>query len=242
MITQLLIDGKKGDIHDITHSKVIYKTDRKGRAGSLEFTYVGGDVFTKKIEINNGDVVLFKKDGKNIFYGYVFKVSGEQEKKVLCYDQIRYLKNKDSFVCIDKRADEILQLIARINGLTVGKIENTGYVIPKTICDNKEYLDSIMKSLEKTLMATGKLCFIQDNTGKLELLDINQTRLDVVIDGDTLLTKYNHSKDIDGETYNKVKLIQDKTGEEVVVEDKGTQKKWGTLQYHDVMDKGRPCN
>ncbi|MDY3367462.1 XkdQ/YqbQ family protein [Zhenhengia yiwuensis] len=237
MTTQLLIDNRQGGIFEVPHGKVTYKTSRKGRAGSLEFDYIGGDVFTHKITINNGDVVLFKVNEVALFYGYVFKVSGQDEKKILAYDQLRYLKNKDSFGVANKTADEIVKLIANVNNIKLGKVASTGYVIPKTIADNKEYFDAIYGALEKTLLATGRTYFLQDNVGAMELLDIADTKLDLVIDGDTLLLDYESSKDIDSDTYNRVKLIQDGLEGEVVVEDKTTQARWGRLQYHDVLDK-----
>lgn len=237
MTTQLLLDNRQGNIYEIPHGKVVYKTSRKGRAGSLEFDYIGGDVFTHKITINNGDVVLFKVNEVAVFYGYVFKVSGQDEKKILAYDQLRYLKNKDSFGIANKTADEIVKLIANVNHIKLGKVASTGYVIPKTIADNKEYFDAIYGALEKTLLATGRTYFLQDNVGAMELLDIADTKLDLVIDGDTLLLDYESSKDIDSDTYNRVKLIQDGVEGEVVVEDKTTQVRWGRLQYHDVLDK-----
>lgn len=237
MTTQLLIDNRQGSIFDIPHGKITYKTDRKGRAGSLEFDYIGGDVFTHKLSLNNGDVVLFKVNEKPIFYGYIFKISGQEEKKILAYDQLRYLKNKDSFGVANKTADEILKLIANVNNIKLGKVASTGYVIPKTIVDNKEYFDAIYGALEKTLLATGRTYFLQDNIGDMELLDIADTKLDLVIDEDTLLIDYDYTKDIDSDTYNRIKLIQDGVQGSVVLEDKTTQARWGRLQYHDVLDK-----
>ena len=242
MVTQLLLDDRKGNIHELPHSEVKFTTKRNGRAGSLEFTFVGGDVFTLKIKPKNGNIVLFKKDDKAVFYGYVFKVNADEEKtKVICYDQIRYLKNKDIKIVTNKTTTELLRMIATENNLKVGQLVDTGYKVPKLDPKEREYLDMIYESLQETVLATGRLYFLRDNVGSLELLDIRNTKIDLVIDGDTLLTSYTHGKDIDSDTYNYIKLARENkkkgTRELFVTRDTNSISNWGRLQYFRTVDE-----
>lgn len=242
MVTQLLLDDKKGNIYEIPHSDVKFTTKRNGRAGSLEFTFVGGDVFTLKIKPENGNIVLFKKDDQNVFYGYVFKVEGDEEKKkVICYDQIRYLKNKDIIIATNKTTTELIKMIATTNNLKVGQLIDTQYKVPKIDPKEREYLDMIYESLQQTVMATGYLYFLRDNIGSLEFLDIKKTKVDLVIDGDTLLTGYKHGKNIDSDTYNYIKLARENkskgTREIFATRDSKSISTWGRLQYFRTVDE-----
>ena len=242
MNTQLLIDDRKGNIFEIPHLNIELKTERVGRAGSLEFSYIGGDVFSIKINIENGNVALLKIDGNVVFYGYVFKVSGDGDgvKKVVCYDQLRYLKNSDSKVFINKKASDILKSIAKENSLKTGKVTDAKYAIPKCIQDNEEYFDLITKSLQDTTLATGRLYLLRDNVGSIELLDVADTKLDIVIDGDGLLTDFSTSKSIDDDTFNRIKLIKEDedsgTRKVYIDQDSSTISKWGRLQYFEKVD------
>ena len=242
MNTQLLIDNRKGDIFEIPHGDIQFKTGRVGRAGSLEFNFVGGDVFSEKISIDNGNIVLLKINDKDVFYGYVFKINNDGEKtKVTCYDQLRYLKNKDTKVFVNKKASDVLKVIAKENEIKLGSIADTKYSIPKIVGDNKEYFDIITQALQDTTVATGRLYVLRDNIGSLELLDIENTKLDIVLDGDGLLTGYGYSRDIDSDTFNRVKLVREdeENGirEVFIDQDSNNIARWGRLQYFEKVDK-----
>lgn len=236
MTTRLLIDDRNGNVFELPHGSITIKRDRSGRAGSMEFEYYNRDVF----EIENGQVIRLEKDEDVIFYGYVFKVAKD---KITCYDQVRYLKYKDTKVFENKKASEIVSMIAKENEILTGTITDTKYVIPKQISDGKEYLDMIIQAVESTLLATGRTYFLQDNGGYLELLDIADTKLDIIIDGDSMITNYDYSKNIDSDTYNYILLAQDnkELGKRIVKEpytDENTLGKWGKLQYYEKVDEG----
>ncbi len=238
MITQLLIDDRQGNVYDIPHGIINLKRARNGRASTMEFEYYEGDIFSQTFSIKNGYVVLLTINDIKIFYGYVFKVG---KKKVACYDQIRYLKNKDTKVFINTTLSQIVKSIANENDLITGTITDTKYVIQSQINDEKEYLDMIMQGIEATLLATGRLYFLQDNVGELELLDISDTKLDFVIDGDGLLADYDLSADIDTDTYNRIKLARDNKAsgkrDVYIYQDATSISNWGKLQYYEVVDE-----
>src|SRR3712207_781646 len=140
MQIQLLVDDKKGNIFDISElvSEITWKTKRKAKPSSLDFEILKD----KQITINNGDVISFKVDGNPVFYGYTFENGGSKNPitKITAYDQLRYLLFNDAYVFKNKKASQILMQVAKDTGLRVGTIEDTGYVIPQLLEDDKKLL------------------------------------------------------------------------------------------------------
>ena len=129
MKTQIYIDNRNGDIYELPHGQVSLKRARNGRASTMEFDYYNLDYDSMKFPIKPGYVVLLKVDGTRIFYGYVFKVNMS---KITCYDQLRYLKYKDSMVYENTTLTDIVKNIANQNNMLLGNIAETKYVIKKT--------------------------------------------------------------------------------------------------------------
>lgn len=231
---RLLIDDKEGNIHALPHGKIQLKHSIEGKVGSMEFQYFSQNEY----KIKNGQVVRLEMDEEVIFYGYVFKVTKD---KITCYDQLRYLKYKDSKYFDNKKASEILSIIANENNIKTGTIEDTKYVIPKQISDEKEWLDMIVEALQATLLDSGRLYFLQDRAGSLELLDIENTKLGIIIDGESTLSDYTFTKDIDTDTFNLVKLVRQNEDiekrKEFIYQDSNNIGKWGKLQYHEIVDE-----
>ncbi|MEW9093937.1 MAG: hypothetical protein AB2417_02545 [Clostridiaceae bacterium] len=241
MQIELLLDNKNGNMFNISEliTEVTWKTKRKGRASSLDFNFLKD----KSISISNGDVVSFKADNNNIFYGYVFDISGSKdpEIKVTAYDQMRYLLSNDTYVFTNKKASQIIMQIAKDVGLKVGNIEDTGYVIPQLLEDDKKLLDIIYSALEKTLLSTGKTYTLYDDFGALCLKNINNMKQQVVISDDSNLGDYDWKNSIDNDTYNRVKIVRDNKetkGRDVyIAQDSNNIAKWGRLQYFHKADE-----
>ena len=73
---------------------------------------------------------------------------------ITAYDQLRYFKNKETYVIEGQRTDEKLKEIIEDFQLNAGVIENTGYIIPSLIEDNKSLFDIIQDCLDRTLTNT----------------------------------------------------------------------------------------
>ena len=101
--------------------------------------------------------------------------------------------------------------------------------------------DTIQNALDLTLIHEKKLYILYDDFGKLTLKNIEDMRLDVLVDNETA-ENYSYTSTIDSNTYNKVKIAYDnnETGERevYVVQDAGNINEWGVLQYHEKMQKG----
>ena len=143
-----------GDAHDITTlvKSASWKTKRTGSPAQLSLTLVADPA----VEITEGGIVTLTEDGTGLFYGYVFKHSRteSEEVSVTAYDQMRYLKSKDTYVFTGQTADQITTQICADFGIKVGALEPTGYVIPSMVEDGQTLFDIILGALDLTLVNT----------------------------------------------------------------------------------------
>lgn len=225
----LLYNGKQYFIPAVQEG-VTWDTERKGVPGKLSFTVVKDDL----LDFSEGNHVRLKVDGKEVFYGFVFtKKRGKDNLiSVTAYDQLRYLKNKDTIVYQGKKASELLQMIAADFRLQCGDIADTGYVIESGVEENQTLFDVIQNALDETLQATKKLYVLYDNYGKLTLKNVEDMKLDLLID-ETAAQDLDYTSSIDEQTYNKIKLTYDneESGKRdaFVAQDGENMNQWGVL-------------
>lgn len=218
-------------------SGITWKTARFGEPGALQFKCIQDD----GLSITEGNAVKLVADGINVFFGFIFTIGRDKTNiiQVTAYDQLRYLKNKDSYPFANKRADEVVRILAEDHLLKVGSLANTGYVIPKQIEDNKTLFDIIQNALDETLMNTKRLYVLYDDFGKLALKNVDDMLLNLLIDSDTAQT-YEYKSSINENTYNQVKLIYDNksTGkrEVYIAKDSKNINAWGLLQHFETTD------
>lgn len=136
MSIELLIGNESGTKAYLpaVEEGIEWTTERKSTPGKLTFKVLKDDV----LDFSEGSAVRLKADGDEIFFGFVFKQQRAKEQiiTVTAYDQLRYLKNKDTIVYENKTADQFLRMIAADYALNVGVLENTGYVIGSRVEEN----------------------------------------------------------------------------------------------------------
>ena len=214
---------------------IVWTTERKGQPGKLTFSVLNDGL----LKVDEGDHVSFKSDGENVFFGFVFKRSWSKDGVIgiTAYDQLRYLKNKETYKYENKTATEVIKMIAEDFRLQIGALENTNYKIEKQEEDNQTLWDIILNALDITLANKKKLYVLYDDFGKLSLRDIESMKVNLLID-EVSGENYNFSSSIDN-TYNKIKIIYDnqETGirERYEVLDSTNINRWGLLQYYDVI-------
>ena len=232
MSYSLLLEHEGSCIYPAVQEGVSLALERKGTPGVLKFTVLVDDA----LRFEEGDRVKLNVNGTDMFYGFVFSKNVTEENliSVTAYDQLRYLKNKDTFLDTGLKASELLKRLAEDFRLEIGTIEDTGYVIDTIDEANQTLFDMIQNALDETLTNTGRLYVLYDDVGELCLRDINKMKLDLVVDAETG-ESYSYESSIDSQTYNQVKLYyeNDKTGKrELYVEKSGENiNKWGVLQY-----------
>lgn len=238
MSQQLLIQNRNTVFEPVVQDGVTWTTERKGAAGKLEFKVLKDNI----INFEEGNPVAFKVDNTNLFYGFVFKKKRDKEKIITttAYDQLRYLKNKDTKTYTNKRADELVQMIANEYQLNTGVLENTGYVIAKKAESNQSLFDIILNALDETIRNRKEMYVLYDDYGKICLKNLERMKVGLVIDEETG-ENYDYESSIDSDTYNQIKLTCDNsdTGkrEIYIARDSSNIEKWGVLQYFDTIDE-----
>jgi hypothetical protein len=207
----------------------------RGQASKLAFSVTDDS----KLSITEGSPVSFKVDDKGVFYGFVFSMQRDKKGviKITCYDQMRYLKNKDTYVFKKKTAGAIVKMIAGDFGLKTGTIASTVYKISK-VEDNQTLLDMINNALEETLREKTKMYTLYDDFGKLQLRDVENLKIPLIIDEETG-ENYDYTSSIDDGTYNKVKLSyeNEEAGKRdiYIAQDSSHINAWGLLQYFETI-------
>lgn len=218
---------------------VTIEWERKGQPGKLVFEVVKGT----GLSFQEGDPCRFSVDGTPVFYGFVFEKSRKGSNpnviKVTVYDQLYYLKNKDTYVYEGKTATEVIKMIAEDFQLNVGTLENTGYVIPSRVEDNQTLFDIIQTALDETLKATGQMFVLYDAAGKLTLKNIGSLKLNMLVDDETA-GDFDYKSSIASQTYDKIKLSfenKDTGKREIYIAQDGSHiNQWGVLQYYEKLN------
>lgn len=239
MDVELLIQNGNKVYIPIVEEGITWSTDRKGSPGQLTFNVLKDSI----INFTEGNAVRLKVDGKNIFYGFIFIKKRDKDGiiSVTAYDQLRYLKNKDTYVYTNKTAGEFIQMIASDFNMQTGTLENTGYKIASRVEDNVALVDMIQNALDLTLQNKKEMFVMYDDFGKIALKSIQSMYVNLLIDEETG-ENYSYTSSIDGETYNKIKLVFDneESGKRdvYIAQDSANMNNWGILQFFDTLEKG----
>lgn len=239
MNIELLIQNGEKVYAPAVVDSITWSTERKGVPGQLDFEVVKDET----LDISEGNAVRLRVDDKNVFYGFIFTKKGDKDNtiSITAYDQLRYLKNKDTYVYTHKTAGELIQLIATDFQMNLGEIEDTGYSIDSRVEDNTSLFDMIQNALDLTLQNRKEMYVMYDDFGKITLKNIGSMVLDVLIDSETG-ENYDYTSSIDTDTYNKIKLVYENKNSgmrDVYIAQSGENiNSWGVLQYFDTLKDG----
>ena len=243
MKLELLVqDSETGIINEISElvDTITWSTYIIDQPGKLTFNFLDSEA---KLQISEGSRVSFKVNGQGVFFGFVFKIELDQEEMiaVTAYDQMRYLKNKDTYVVANTTASQLFAKICADFKLKCNVLDQSEYVLPSSIEDNKALMEMIQKGIDMTLINKGVWYIIRDNFGTLEFSSLNRLKTNVVIGDASSLGEYSFTSSIDDDTFNLVKLIKENKDtnkrEVYIVKDSSTIARWGTLQYFEKMDE-----
>lgn len=234
----LLIDGDDKIYKPYIADKVKVTRERTGAPGKMTFSYI--DV--EGMNISEGNAVAFRYKNKKVFFGYIFVLERDSDREqvnVTCYDQLRYFKNKDSFVYNAKYSDMLENNICKKYGFNIGTIEDTGYKIPTRLEDGSLF-DICANAASFTRLSNKKHFVLYDDFGQICLRNIENMILPILIDKD-VTGKWNLKESIDSEVYNRIIIRKDnsETGERelYIANDSSTQAKWGVLSYEEDGDE-----
>ena len=242
----LIYDNRNGVTFDVSKavSDMTITTYMEDNPGKLEFTIQATDPLT----FEEGATVSVILDGYNMFKGFVFKRSRDQDVskiKVTCYDQLRYLKNKDSRVFENVTSSQIFEQLCKDFVLKYKTVDASSHICAPRSEDATSLYDMIKHALDDTLANTQKWYFIRDNFGTLEHLNILSCIRPEVLGDKSFVTGFDYETSIDDEVYNQIKLYRDNqtTGKRDVfivndtVNGGDKLKKWGILQLYEKIDE-----
>ena len=223
------------DATPILQGRVEWFASVMGRAGRLKFRVVRDGI----VSFVEGDRVSFYVDSILRFSGFVMTKERTEEQiiSVTAYDQMFYLvRNKATYVFLNRSAKEIIQTIGADYGLEIGYINDGGWRIPQRIEEGETLMDIILSALELCGQATGKEYFLFDRAGQLIVKEKGEMVADAVLRCDGGISGYTYRTDISKDTYNAVRLYHagrketERKAWEAERPDK--VKKWGRLQYY----------
>lgn len=235
------IDGDIFEISDIT-TDISWLDKLNDGCSKLEIKYIKND----KITLKNGCIVRYTYDGEKIFLGKVFKwgKSNDKEMTATCYDQLRYAKTKDIIVVKDKKLGGVVKHMCTKLNLKAGTIEDTGYILPIAMHDDKTWLDIIASGIRETLIAKSAKYRLADEFGSITLRNLANLKTDLILGDESLAYGYEYECSIDDETYNYIKVVSgnEKTGkvDVYVTQDTESIKKYGILMYFDKLENDVP--
>lgn len=237
----LLIEaGRVMDLEDIAGDITLTSTWKNG-ATKLEFT------IAEPFPVENGAYLTFNPKGTPMFAGRVFTRRQTQKKeiKVMAYDQLRYLKAKDTVMRRNSSLTQFIELIAANLQLRISNLTETGILLDDYLFDNQTYLDMAYKSISDTLLASGRYYCLYDDLGALALKELADMRLPLIIGEKSLGYEFEYEASIDSDTYNQIKLAYDnkETGKRdlFITRDSTTIGRWGMLQYFEKVSSGTPA-
>ena len=223
------------DATPILEGSVEWYASILGKAGRLKFNVVRDGI----VNFVEGDKVTLYVDGMSRFSGFVMtkERTSDQIISVTAYDQMFYLvRNKATYVFVNKEAKDIIQTIGADYGLQVGYIADSGWKLPQRIEEGETLADIILSVLDICGQATGKEYFLYDQAGALVVKERGEMMTDAVLKCDGGISDYIYRTDISKDTYNAVQLYhagrKETERKAYKAENSGKVKEWGRLQYY----------
>ncbi|EDW22409.1 phage portal protein [Bacillus pumilus] len=240
---------RSGTMYELVTESVTLQGQRYQAPRSIQANIITKQGSQTYYRVSEGDTVLFKWKGKELFRGIVFSRTPVEGKLTFtAYDMLQYLvKNQDVYVFSKQRADQILRRIGADFQIPMTSIANTGHVIKSLVFKNDTSLyDMILKALKETKRQTGRNYQIYSAKGKMGLRAWPDPEDVWVIESGVNLIGYQYSTSIE-ETATRVKLRTsvDEQGKNkkkgskseivVVEQDKAGQSKYGILQHVETV-------
>ncbi|MGN2620251.1 XkdQ/YqbQ family protein [Bacillus stercoris] len=206
---------------------------------SIEATIVTKQGDQTYYSVSEGDTVLFKWKGKELFRGIVFaRTPDEHTLAFSAYDMLQYLvKNQDMYVFSNQRADQIIRRIANDFQIPTASIANTGHTIKSLVIKNDTTLyDIILKALKQTKSQTGRHYQLYSEKGKLGLRAWPDPSEVWVLETGVNITGYQYSTSIN-DTATRVVLRRQKDNKtyKASAKDSSGVNKYGVLQYTETV-------
>lgn len=220
-------------------SAISWATTLDAQPGKLKFAIP----IVKEFAIPLGSTINVIIEDTKIFYGYIFecRMSDKDTVDYTALDQVRYLRNKDTYIFSGKTATQIFKAICEDYKLNYKVVDECNWEVSARTHDGKTLYQIIDYGYKEALINTQNYFILRDNYGVLEQISLLSLKTNLLFSDNQNISKYNYTKSIDKDSYNRVKLVQDNTKEAVrkvyVTQDDANQRNWGVLQYYEKVDK-----
>lgn len=218
-------------VEDVTWSGARWKTPRKIEVNCV--VKQNEQTFTSVAE---GDTILFKWQGKELFRGTVFKrqYPSENQVKIIAYDLLRYLsRNEDMYAFSNVKLTDMFRKICGDFNLPIGTIADTGYTFKKMLfIDDTPLMDILLKGIRDTRAQRNVLYYVNAEKGKINLKRYPDPDVLNVLSTDSNIMDYTYETSIE-ETATQVKVrttINDKVYTRTATDSSG-RSKFGRLQH-----------
>ena len=241
-----IYDNQNNRYYDISQviANLSITTQIEDEPGKATFDIIKCD----NIEFWEGATVAIEIDRHKMFKGFVFSKKRDKEVNIIsvtCYDQLRYLKNKDSYVFENMTSDQIFSKICNDFVLEHRVVDKSDYVCAPRSNDATALYEMIKTALDDTLINSKKWFIIRDNYGVLEHINVYSLQAGVMLGDKSGVTDFTYETSIDKDTYNQIKLYRDNEDsgkrEVFIVNDTinggDKLKAWGILQLYEKVDE-----
>lgn len=248
----------------VVEEPVVWTTEQQGSPAKLEFTvikFTDGDA----LAFQEGDVVIFKYRGEEVFRGRIFIKQRDKDHHISCtaYDSLRYFKNKINPRVYNMHkgttTTKILKALcsSKDNAFIEGGFDDSKQIVTWNEVNPQTLFDIIKEAAEQSYVTDPKhtIYTLYDKGGKLYYKSQENMKLKkpaLLIDKNTL-ENFSYTTSIDEETYNRVLLYwgddegstttaKKTTSEErmpagmYVEEDDTNINAWGLLQHTEKID------
>lgn len=160
---------------------------------TLEVTFNNTiDGRTRRINFQNGDMLRFYNHGTELFRGrtFAFSTTHTGDESLTIFDtNVYFTKSQTTRTFRNLTAGGILRRLATEFGVTIGVIEDTGFVIPKLVAEGDNLFDIIKVALNITEKQTGRKFRLSNRQGRVYLEEQkNRIVRDILESGVNILT------------------------------------------------------
>lgn len=197
------------------------------------------------VDLEKGKELRLLYKEKELFRGVIFadSINAAGQMSITAYDENIYLtKSKDTKIFRNVSASAIVKRLCGEFSIPIGKIDDTGFVIPKLIFRDKTLFDMMVTALTVTEKQTGKRFFLASKEGKLQLLSRKEQTVKWVLENGVNILDASYSQSIE-EMRTQVKIAggdPQKKALAASAKDSELIKRYGVMQHYEKPQSDMP--
>ncbi|MBJ9987400.1 MULTISPECIES: hypothetical protein [Paenibacillus] len=186
-----------GDIKQAAR-KLVVELSNTGDQREIYMTYKKG-----------GELRLIWDEKLELFRGVLFadQLNSKGQMTLTAYDENIYLtKSKDTKIFRNMTASSVIKKLCGEFSISIGEIQDTGYVIPKLVFRDKTLFEMMVMSLTESQKQNGEWYHLTSREGKLQLLARKEQPVKWVLENGVNVLDASYSQSIE-ETKTQIKVV-----------------------------------